>query len=99
MLCAEQAGLLLAEPGDEPVEARVKSVGGEEDEQQVEVEGGAEGLPLADVGFEHVEDLKTLPEEEHADERDAVVFVETSIGGEGPGDAAEKEDGGEGELE
>ena len=81
----------------QPVGAHIEPVGGDQNDEDIEVEQRAKGAPLADIVLEDVEHLEALPEKEQGDEHEPVGGIEPAIGAERPGDAAEKHHGREGQ--
>ena len=99
VLGADEAVVDVGQPVHEPVGAEVDGVGADGQHGQVEGQHPAKGLVLADVALEHVEDVEALPEEEQADEDQAVAGVEPAFARQGPDGAGEEQDGGEGQQE
>ena len=99
MLGIHEGAVLAGQPGHQPFDTRVESIGAGDHHQQVEVENQAEGLPLPGVVLEHVEQLEALPEEEQPDQDETVLAIEAAVVGEHPHRAREEEDCGEREQQ
>ena len=94
MFGADEPSVDVREPVHQPVGADVDAVSADSQQGQIEGQHPGEGFVLAHVGLEHVEHVEALPEQEQADEDEAVTEVELAFAGQRPDSAGEEQDGG-----
>ena len=81
------------DPAHQVVDRIINTIGADGDECQVYHNGPVELPAFADVVLEHFNDVQYLPEQEQADQDEAVVAVELIVVTQGPQCAGEEEQG------
>jgi len=96
---AQIRAIVSRDPLHKMVDREVDAVGAGTEQQDVDQERPVERLVLADVVLEHFEHVQHLPEQEQADQHQAVIEVQHPVLGQGPERAGEHEQCDQGEQQ